>query len=126
MGKAHLEGFGSEEGVRKGKGELFDYIRENNGGIFRMNDYDYLHEMSKGIAKVFTYGSHEADVVGNVLQSDPFLQVSFSKGFPRNIKTSLVGSYNLPNVLAAVAVGKSFGVTEEYDKDRQLKIIPFQ
>jgi UDP-N-acetylmuramoyl-tripeptide--D-alanyl-D-alanine ligase len=113
VGKAHLEGFGSEEGVRKGKGELFDFIHQHNGSIFRMNDYTYLHEMSKGISKVFTYGTGDADIVGNVLQSDPFLEVSFTKGFDGNIKTSLVGSYNLPNVLTAVAVGKSFGVTDE-------------
>jgi UDP-N-acetylmuramoyl-tripeptide--D-alanyl-D-alanine ligase len=113
VGKAHLEGFGGEEGVRKGKGELFDYIREHNGTIFRMNDYDYLHQMSKGISNVFTYGTKEADVVGNVSKSDPFLEVTFTKGFTGTIKTSLVGTYNLPNVLAAVAVGKSFGVEEE-------------
>lgn len=113
VGKAHLEGFGSEEGVRKGKGELFDYIREHNGAIFRMNDYHYLHQMSKGISNVFTYGTKDGDVVGDAVQSDPFLEVNFSKGFTGTIKTSLVGSYNLPNVLAAVAVGKSFGVEEE-------------
>jgi len=113
VGKAHLEGFGGEEGVRKGKGELFDFIRQNNGSIFRMNDYDYLHDMSKDIANVFTYGTKDADVVGNLAQSDPFLKVSFSKGFEGEIKTSLVGSYNLPNVLAAVAAGKKFGVNDE-------------
>src|SRR6186997_1897210 len=74
VGKAHLEGFGSEEGVRKGKGELFDYLRNHDGTIFRMNDYRYLHDMSKGISKVFTYGTQDADVVGDVLQSDPFLE----------------------------------------------------
>lgn len=112
-GKAHLEGFGGVEGVRKGKGELFDFLREHNGTIFRMNDYDYLHEMSRGINKVFTYGTADADVVGNVAQSDPFLVVHFSKGFSGTIQTSLVGDYNLPNVLAAVSVGKAFGIADE-------------
>jgi UDP-N-acetylmuramoyl-tripeptide--D-alanyl-D-alanine ligase len=112
-GKAHLEGFGGVEGVRKGKGELFDYIRKNDGSIFRMNDYDYLHDMSKGIEKVVTYGTKEADVVGDAVQSDPFLVVQFNKGFTGIINTSLVGAYNLPNVLAAVAVGKSFGIADE-------------
>jgi len=113
VGKAHLEGFGGEEGVRKGKGELFDFIREHDGTIFRMNDYDYLHNMSKGISKVITYGTKEADIVGDVSQSDPFLEVRFTKGLNATIKTSLVGAYNLPNVLAAVAVGKTFGVEDE-------------
>ena len=113
VGKAHLEGFGSAEGVKKGKGELYDYIRENNGIIFRMNDYTYLHQMSSGIQNKMTYGTKDADVEGNVFQCDPFLEVSFTKGIEGNIKTFLVGSYNLPNVLAAVAVGKTFGIAEQ-------------
>ena len=111
-GKAHLEGFGGEEGVRKGKGELFDFLRSHNGTVFLMNDYDYLHDMSQGIQQRFTYGTKEADVAGNTVQSDPFLRVQFTKGISGVINTSLVGGYNLPNVLAAVAVGKFFGVDE--------------
>ena len=49
-GKAHLEGFGGIEGVQKAKGELFDFLRANNGTAFIMNDYDYLQRMSKGIS----------------------------------------------------------------------------
>jgi UDP-N-acetylmuramoyl-tripeptide--D-alanyl-D-alanine ligase len=113
VGKAHLEGFGGEEGVRKGKGELFDFLRSHNGTVFLMKDYEYLQDMSKGIQHFFTYGTKEADVVGVVSQSDPFLHVAFTNGMSGDIKTSLVGSYNLPNVLAAVAVGKFFGVSEE-------------
>ena len=112
-GKAHLEGFGSEEGVRKGKGELFHYLREHNGTAFIMADYPYLHDMSKGIEKVFTYGTQDADVVGHLSQSDPFLSVAFDKGFTGEIETNLVGAYNLPNVLAAVAVGKFFSLYDE-------------
>lgn len=112
-GKAHLEGFGGEEGVRKAKGELFDHLRQHNGTAFIMNDYDYLHEMSKGITSLYTYGTSNADVAGNELQSDPLLQVQFTKGFIGEVKTNLVGSYNLPNVLAAVAVGKFFGIGDE-------------
>src|SRR4030095_6724067 len=48
-GKAHLEGFGGIEGVRRGKGELFDFLRDNKGSAFVMWDYDYLRDMSKGI-----------------------------------------------------------------------------
>ncbi len=109
-GKAHLEGFGSEEGVRKGKGELFDFLRTGNGAAFIMKDYPYLVEMSKGIKEIFSYGTSDADVIGNVVQSDPYLEVSFSKGFQGTISTQLVGDYNLPNVLAAVSLGIYFGV----------------
>jgi len=111
-GKAHLEGFGNEENVKKAKGELFDYLKENNGTAFIMSDYRYLTEMSKGIQTMFTYGTKEADIVGNILSADPLLEVEFVKGFHKEIKTNLVGSYNLPNVLAAVAVGKYFKVPD--------------
>ena len=112
-GKAHLEGFGGVEGVRKGKGELFDFIRSHEGTVFLMNDYEYLQDMSRGIPHALTYGTQEAAIRGEVSQSDPFLHVLFSKGLIGEIRTSLVGSYNLPNVLAAVAVGKFFQVAEE-------------
>jgi UDP-N-acetylmuramoyl-tripeptide--D-alanyl-D-alanine ligase len=69
--------------------------------------------MSKGIQTIYKYGTHDAAVIGNVWQNDPLLEVKFSKGFSGNIQTKLVGSYNLPNVLAAVAVGKFFDVPEE-------------
>ncbi|HZH65155.1 MAG TPA: UDP-N-acetylmuramoyl-tripeptide--D-alanyl-D-alanine ligase [Flavisolibacter sp.] len=112
VGKAHLEGFGGEAGVRKGKGELFDHLRNHQGTAFLMNDYAYLHEMSNGIKPVFTYGTIDSDITGEPVKSDPFLQVRFTKGFQGEIKTALVGGYNLPNVLAAVAVGKFFGVAD--------------
>lgn len=110
-GKAHLEGFGSEEGVRKGKGELFDHLREYNGTAFIMKDYPYLIEMSKGIKNIFTYGTSGAEITGFAKPGE-FLQVQGTKGFTGSISTQLVGSYNLPNVLAAIAVGKFFNVDE--------------
>ncbi len=112
-GKAHLEGFGSEEGVKKGKGELFDFLRNNNGTAFVMSDYDYLKEMSKGISNIFSYGTTEANVIGEAEDVAQHLKVNFSKGFDGNIQTNLVGDYNLPNVLATVAVAKYFDVADE-------------
>ena len=64
-GKAHLEGFGSLEGVRKGKGELYDYLREHNGVAFAFDDYDYLHDMSKGIKEIIWYGTTKGSVTGH-------------------------------------------------------------
>lgn len=111
-GKAHLEGFGGIEGVRKGKGELYDYIREHHGTIFRMNDYDYLLEMSRGINNTVTYGTREAQITGQAIDGE-LLQVQFTGGTALNtLQTQLVGNYNLPNVLLAVAVGVHFGVPE--------------
>lgn len=113
-GKAHLEGFGGIEGVRKGKGELYDFLRENNGTAFVMWDYEYLREMSKGIKNIITYGTSNANVTGVVLKSEPFLQIKITNGFSiKKISSQLVGDYNLPNVLAAIAVGKYFYVPEE-------------
>lgn len=114
-GKAHLEGFGGVEGVRKGKGELYDYIRAHNGEIFAFDDYDYLHQMSHDIAKIHWYGTEKGEIVGHVKESDPFLSVEIAHGLdaPMTIHTQLVGGYNLPNVLCAVAVGKKFGIAAE-------------
>jgi len=124
-GKAHLEGFGGIEGVRKGKGELFDYIRTHNGTVFAYDDYDYLHEMSKGIQHIEWYGTKNGTVAGHVLQSEPFLEVVIAKGtFLSLIKTQLVGDYNLPNVLCAVAVGEHFNVPDEKIKSAIENYIP--
>lgn len=113
-GKAHLEGFGGAEGVRKGKGELFDYLRAHNGTAFIMQDYDYLQTMSAGINTVHTYGTKDAEICGNINTSTELLSVSITKGASVNkINTQLVGEYNLPNVLAAVALGKYFNVPDE-------------
>ncbi len=114
-GKAHLEGFGGEAGVRKGKGELFDYLKSVHGKIFIYNDYDYLLEMSNSSKSIISYGSENknADLVGVIKNDEQFLEVSITKGASINcIKTQLVGGYNLPNVLAAVCIGKTFGVAD--------------
>lgn len=110
-GKAHLEGFGGIEGVRKGKGELYDFLKTHNGTAFVMWDYDYLHEMSKGIPSVIKYGTSHADIEGQVVKSEPFLEVNITKGSDvGTIQTQLVGDYNLPNVLVAVTAGNYFNI----------------
>jgi len=114
-GKAHLEGFGSVEGVKKAKGELFDYLRTlTHGFAFVMWDYDYLQKMSKGISGIIKYGTKDdAHLIGRVLKNDPFLGVEIVQGLDeRKISTQLVGEYNLPNVLAAITIGKFFKVPE--------------
>jgi UDP-N-acetylmuramoyl-tripeptide--D-alanyl-D-alanine ligase len=116
-GKAHLEGFGGVEGVRKGKGELFDYLRSNNGIAFVMWDYDYLQEMSAGISTVVKYGTHDTTIEGQAIKSEPFLAISFSNGVGiETLQTQLVGEYNLPNVLAAVTIGNHFNVSDHHIK----------
>ena len=113
-GKAHLEGFGGEEGVKKGKGELFDFLRQNNGSVFIFNDFDYLNKMAENISFIKSYGTRVGDVVGEVLEDEQYLKVKINKGSTiHQINTQLVGGYNLPNILAAVCVGKTFDVPDE-------------
>lgn len=111
VGKAHLEGFGSEEGVRIAKGELYDHLRTNNGTAFVCSDYDYLLEMSKGIDPIITYGQGKADFTGKPIPGTAFLELeAASVGY---ISTHLVGDYNFPNVMAAIAIGLHFKVPAE-------------
>jgi len=113
-GKAHLEGFGSEEGVKKGKGELYDFLRKHNGTVFIMEDYPYLQTMSQGIAHIIGYGQHSGQIQGEAMDTDGMLTVKIKKGIALDsIKTHLVGNYNLPNVLAAVTIGQYFKVPTE-------------
>ena len=116
-GKAHLEGFGGEAGVRKGKGELFDYLRKTGGMVLRNTDAEYLKEMAAGIEKQRTYGTSEsADVRGLIGRNEAGEMLHFevsSAGKTASVTTQLVGSYNLPNALAAIAVGTYFGVSLE-------------
>jgi len=114
-GKAHLEGFGSIQNIKKGKGELFDYLRQTGGQAFINSNYDYLKEMSSGMINSISYGTQNADYTGRPIESETgFLCVKILSGANIPIiNTRLVGAYNLPNLLAAVAIGKTFGVPDE-------------
>jgi UDP-N-acetylmuramoyl-tripeptide--D-alanyl-D-alanine ligase len=106
-GKAHLEGFGGEEGVKKGKGELYTFLRENTGTAFVYTGYDYLNEMSAGIQNIVPY------INGTIQSSEPFLTVAAKiNETTTTVNAQLVGSYNLPNILCALTIGKHFGVPE--------------
>jgi UDP-N-acetylmuramoyl-tripeptide--D-alanyl-D-alanine ligase len=113
-GKAHLEGFGSEEGVRKGKGELYDYLRAHQGTVFLMQDFDYLVKMAQGIPHIFGYGKEHGQIQAEAIDQNGMLTVHIKKGIEiDSIQTHLVGNYNLPNVLAAVAIGHHFKVPND-------------
>ncbi|HUS00986.1 MAG TPA: UDP-N-acetylmuramoyl-tripeptide--D-alanyl-D-alanine ligase, partial [Chitinophagaceae bacterium] len=114
LGKAHLEGFGGIEGVKKGKGELFDFLRRNDGTAFVNCDDSYIKEISSGIKNIIPYGTAEGSVTVKAISSSSFLEVEITAGSNIGvIKTQLVGQYNLPNVLAAVTIGKHFNVPYE-------------
>ena len=124
-GKAHLEGFGSEEGVKKGKGELYDFLSNNNGTAFIMEDYDYLQTMSQGIPHRIGYGQFNGQIQGEAIDDNGMLTVKINKGIAIDqIHTHLVGNYNLPNVLAAVTIGQYFKVPNEKIKTAIENYIP--
>jgi UDP-N-acetylmuramoyl-tripeptide--D-alanyl-D-alanine ligase len=112
IGKAHLEGFGGEEGVKKGKGEMYDYLRSHGELIFIQLDNPILREVLHGYDNIVTYGhSKTVQFQGHVVENNTgFLEVEITRPFHLHIKTQLTGDYNLDNVLSAVAVGSQFGV----------------
>lgn len=114
VGRAHLEGFGSFEGVIRTKGELYDYIRRSKGKIFIKKENEYLQSIAKGIEQI-TYGNgDDAFASGQVVRCDPFLVFNWKQqGKLHTVETHMIGSYNLDNVLAAVAVGRFFKIPAE-------------
>jgi UDP-N-acetylmuramoyl-tripeptide--D-alanyl-D-alanine ligase len=121
IGKAHLEGFGGVEGIKKGKGELFDYIKQSEGKLFLNADSDVLQEMAKARGlKAVTYGKNaQANLEGSLESSNPFISFIWNWSYDgvttksnEPITSQLFGSYNYDNLLAAVCVGNYFGVDE--------------
>lgn len=114
VGCAHLEGFGSFEGVLHTKGELYDYLRHTNGKIFINQENKDLMGIAHGLEQI-TYGQHEgAFAVGHIVESNPFLTFDWKQqGKIHVVETHLVGTYNIDNVLAAVAVGRYFKIPAE-------------
>ena len=121
VGKAHLLGFGSFEGVMNTKGELYDYLRRTADKAFLNVDNPYLCKMAndrnlhndpeRPYSLVIPYGLDYQN--GKILEADtenPFLRVDIEG---RTLCTNLVGSYNADNVMAALCVGKEFGVEFE-------------
>ena len=116
VGMAHLEGFGSFEGVMRTKGELYDYLRHKSGGfIFLHADNEHLCRMAGSLPAV-RYGlpGHDCYTEGEVLDCTPFLRLRFRTqgGAWHEVQTHLIGAYNVANVLAAAAVGAHFGVPD--------------
>lgn len=114
VGKAHLQGFGSFEGVIRTKGELYDFLREKgNATIFIQNENPYLNKIAAGLTCVRYGQTPGLDVTGKVVACSPFLHFSWTaEGISHDVQTHLIGAYNLDNALAAVAIGRYFGVED--------------
>ncbi len=113
IGKAHLEGFGSFEGVIRAKNELYDFLRTTGGTAIVHADDPLLMQLSEGLAR-FTYGQDSGALKGKPLQTIPALSFSWQHENVRGrCNTHLYGSYNFPNLLAAAAVGRLMGIPAE-------------
>ena len=115
VGRAHLEGFGSFEGVIKTKTELYRHLSAKEGMVFVNADNPILMEQAARLTTV-TYGKDETAMVrGTYVGSEPYLHFYFEVGDNvYNVRTHLLGAYNFDNCMAAVAVGLHFGV-EPFD-----------
>jgi UDP-N-acetylmuramoyl-tripeptide--D-alanyl-D-alanine ligase len=119
IGKAHLEGFGGEEGIKKGKSELYKYIRSKQGKVFINADDDVLNELAFDNDKV-TYGCKKLyDVIGKDCTTSETVSMKFTKRYGEKdwnklpmINTQIVGSYNFINCLTAACVGIYFKVED--------------
>ncbi|MGZ3866357.1 MAG: UDP-N-acetylmuramoyl-tripeptide--D-alanyl-D-alanine ligase [Bacteroidia bacterium] len=124
IGKAHLEGFGGIEGVKKGKTELYRYLKEKGGIVFLHGDDEVLVGLSKENHK-YTYGTKKLyDVVGKFSESNLFVELAWKTRYTATelkgaefIKTNLVGVYNYNNALCAACVGTYFKVDDALIKE---------
>ena len=128
VGKAHLLGFGSFEGVKRTKGELYDWLREHNGTAFVNRDNEHLQQMCKGLPLI-EYGKPGQEgllVQGEVLECNPFVKFRWRKdgGDWHTVQTNLIGAYNVDNALAAITIGLKFGVKEQDASDAVANYMP--
>ncbi|MGI9552240.1 MAG: UDP-N-acetylmuramoyl-tripeptide--D-alanyl-D-alanine ligase [Aurantibacter sp.] len=122
FGKAHLEGFGSEEGVIKGKSELYSYLMENGRPIFmNADDPVQLQKLSTYVKKYgFSKDKNQFYKI-ELLSADPFIRFNVEN---ETIESQLMGSYNFPNCCAAFLMGKYFNVPKEEIKTAIESYIP--
>ena len=118
VGKAHLEGFGGVEGVKKGKGELYDFMKATNGVTFVSSDSADLTAMqfARSLKNVVMYGSNDLEnlVSGQLTENSPYLGLQWTNnqtGESFDVKSQLTGAYNLDNILAAICIGVYFKLT---------------
>lgn len=124
IGKAHLEGFGSYEGVIKTKSEMYDFIQSKNRKIFLNIDNELLVKKAQGIDFI-SYGIHSGDTHTSAIEVSPFLSVSLvNLDGEFKVYTKLIGSYNAENIVAAARIGSYFGLKNEEIKRGLENYIP--
>jgi len=112
IGAAHIEGFGSIEGVIKTKAEMYDYIENHNGTLFYNAADPVLKSILPNDIPTYSFGSNEADIDGTLIAQRPFVSFKWHSNTYQSptLQTQLVGRYNFTNFLLAVAVGNYFEV----------------
>lgn len=118
VGKAHLEGFGGVEGVKKGKGELYQYLADNQGIVFINDDNTTLKNMAqeRNVNNIISYGQDDSNFLTVKLkQSSPFLSVDWKLNGNENhiAYSNLPGTYNFENIAAAICFGAYFKLSAE-------------
>ncbi|WP_161889883.1 UDP-N-acetylmuramoyl-tripeptide--D-alanyl-D-alanine ligase [Pontibacter russatus] len=108
IGKAHLEGFGSLEGVARGKSELYVHLLHSGGTAFVNTGNEHLMRMSRRLENKVTYPAPGDYYHSELLEASPYVVYKDEEG--NEVKTQLVGSYNYENMAAAACIGKYFGV----------------
>jgi len=108
IGKAHLEGFGSFEGVLRAKSELYNYLIHRDGVIFVNSDDEVLTNMTKRIKEPVFYNNPGDFYECKLLSANPYVQLETEDG--NVVKTNLIGTYNFKNMSAALCIGKYFKV----------------
>lgn len=111
IGKEHLQGFGSIEGVARAEGELFDYLLRHNGHAFVNEDDEWLLKMSSRLKNKTGYSIHNKDFLD--LAVVPDIRFRYAG---EHIHSVLMGEHNLQNIAAAIAVGEYFKVTPHHIK----------
>lgn len=123
IGKAHLEGFGSVEGVITAKSELYRHIEANNGTIF-INESNPVLSSIKYRGTRVPYMTKESDYFARLDNSSAFLAFDINLEHEYEVRTNLVGGYNLENAVAAIAIGDYFNVDHDSVFDAISEYVP--
>ena len=114
FGKAHLEGFGSEEGVIKGKSELYEFLTESAGFIFYNSDDEKQKNILSNYKNKFGFGKEASDLSYLVKAENPNIIIEVNNN---TFKSTLFGNYNIPNVISAISIAIFLGVPIEKVKN---------
>lgn len=111
FGKAHLEGFGSLEGVIKAKSELYDFLNATEGSIF-INAADPIQlNIARSLNNVILFNASDEEALKIICEeTNPFVRVNYNT---ISIGSQLMGAYNFSNICAAIAIGSYFGISNE-------------